>query len=600
MRGLSKRKGSEVWQGRLYIPTDIWNQRELLLAAGEQLPKNQDWLVSLGERDQRRAETAYSNRLEQHRRQVSAWSDTLRELARIEKEGARALSHEEKAGVVRTAMETFLAQHREQPDKLPPIEGSSSTSAEEIARKAGLLSQEERKKLRAWHTRFKASEDGQRDAILRDLLDAHYRGERWAFLGEIAWRDLLQSPEVAAVVGATRQHSVRLPDTLDSAEFVQRAANAVADVRQALEDYRQFRPEKLREVEARIAALPTFALAEQPSPSRSRPKDLFELLEDKLETENRRPSTGVAYRGSLTRFSKFAGHKDPAKVTKDDVLRWRDSMRNEGIDSATINRKHLAALKAVLEWGVSEGNLPDNPASAVLDRTAKEPHRETKGHTREHVQAILQATFTSGDWKPGLSLPYRRAIFWLPWLLTYTGLRPVELAQLRGQDVRMEKDVPFLFITPEAGGTKGNNAWITGIHDHIMELGFMQMVRSVGTGPLFYSPYPPEVDLRKVKSPRSVEAYSEASDWIRDGLKLTAFRGRQLHAFRHAFTTTSRGGGKGEDAWEKMDKETRDYMLGSRPKTDARESYGDWPPEVVHAEINKLPRLQVKDSEWRP
>jgi hypothetical protein len=49
-----------------------------------------------------------------------------------------------------------------------------------------------------------------------------------------------------------------------------------------------------------------------------------------------------------------------------------------------------------------------------------------------------------------------------------------------------------------------------------------------------------------------------------------------------------------------MDKEARDYMMGSRSQTDAREGYGDWSPEVVDAEINKLPRFDVKAGDWRP
>lgn len=42
-----------------------------------------------------------------------------------------------------------------------------------------------------------------------------------------------------------------------------------------------------------------------------------------------------------------------------------------------------------------------------------------------------------------------------------------------------------------------------------------------------------------------------------------------------------------------MDKEARDFMMGSRSGTDAREGYGDWPPEVLDREINKTLRFNV-------
>ena len=41
-------------------------------------------------------------------------------------------------------------------------------------------------------------------------------------------------------------------------------------------------------------------------------------------------------------------------------------------------------------------------------------------------------------------------------------------------------------------------------------------------------------------------------------------------------------------------------MLGSRKKADAREGYGDFTPDVVCVEINKLPRFNVKDTGYRP
>lgn len=48
-----------------------------------------------------------------------------------------------------------------------------------------------------------------------------------------------------------------------------------------------------------------------------------------------------------------------------------------------------------------------------------------------------------------------------------------------------------------------------------------------------------------------------------------------------------------------MVKEARDFMMGSG-SMDAREDYGDWPPVVFDAEINKLPRFGVTDAGWRP
>jgi hypothetical protein len=41
-------------------------------------------------------------------------------------------------------------------------------------------------------------------------------------------------------------------------------------------------------------------------------------------------------------------------------------------------------------------------------------------------------------------------------------------------------------------------------------------------------------------------------------------------------------------------------MMGSRSKSDAREGYGKWAPEVIDREINKLPRFNILDPGTRP
>lgn len=606
MRGLTRRKGSEVWQGRLYIPSKIWKQRERLLAVGQKIPKVQTWTASTGERDERAAERVYLSMRSDHDLKVDAWEALLKELDRLEERTAHPLTHAEKAGLVRGFMADFLARHRAGPAKMPPAipeYGKQEWLEYETAKEQ--LSISEGRKLDEWLIRCASDDPKVNRAAFHEVRTAYANGESWAFMMGFAWSDLLKTPEAMTVAKGLRKNNILLPDDDESAKFFLDGVGNVRRVRSALEATTAFNYLPVREVEARIEALPEFAAEESPLAHEHRSsgrvvQDLFELLAHKVVTQNKRPATRTAYEGSLKRLVKFLGHSDARLITKKDVLDWRDSMRNEGLDTATINKKHLAALKAVLEWGTVEGALTENVAASVLDRTVREPVRVVKGHSREQVTSILRATFESGSWKPGLSTPYRRALFWLPWLLAYTGLRPIEVAQLRAEDVKQKGGVPFLFITPEAGSTKGNNSWITGVHQHLVELGFVEMALRVSSGPLFYSAYAAGTDLRKIKSPRSIEAYSEVSDWIRDRLGLDAPRGRRLHAFRHAMTTSSRGGGDGENAWNNLNKEARDYMLGSRAKSDARESYGEWPPEVVDREINKLPRFEVSDTGWRP
>jgi hypothetical protein len=130
-----------------------------------------------------------------------------------------------------------------------------------------------------------------------------------------------------------------------------------------------------------------------------------------------------------------------------------------------------------------------------------------------------------------------------------------------------------------------------GIHPHLIKLGLLDMLRAVGDAPAFYAPYPSGTDLTKVTTHRAKVTGKRVGDWITDELGIPAPNGKPLHAWRHLFTTLSRRHG--------LDKQLRDYMLGSGPE-DAREGYGDQPPDVLCREIGKLPHFSVKETKWRP
>ena len=306
------------------------------------------------------------------------------------------------------------------------------------------------------------------------------------------------------------------------------------------------------------------------------------LLDHKANTTSIRPKTVADNRSYLRKFAKFVGHDDARRVTRDDVRRWRDELATTGLSPKTITDKYLSALRAALSHGVKEFDLPSNVASEIADNRATAAPTRSKGWTEEEAVTILSATFRGSS--KALSEPHRRAIRWLPWLMAYTGLRAAEAAQLQGRNVKEEDGVAYLLITPADGSTKSGKAWMVGVHKHLLDMGFIDFVRGVGAGPLFYEPYPAGTDLTMLRGKsRALEAAGRVASWIRDEVGLNGPLGRPLHAFRHLFTTRSRLCG--------MNKEARDFMMGSRSTTDAREGYGEWPPSVLHSEINKLSRL---------
>ncbi|PWV99857.1 integrase [Hoeflea marina] len=315
------------------------------------------------------------------------------------------------------------------------------------------------------------------------------------------------------------------------------------------------------------------------------------LLHHKAKTTSIRPKTVTDNRSYLRKFATFLGHDDARRVTKADVRRWRDRLMQTKLSPKTITDRYLSSVRAVLSHGVKEFDLPFNAASGIVDNRAPAVPTGSKGYSEEQAVQILSATFNGSS--KALSVPHKRASFWVPWLLAYTGLRVTEITQLQGKRLRQEDGIPHLFITPEDGGTKSGKAWVVGIHRHLIDLGFLRMVQGVGEGPLFYEPYPEGTDLATIPGRSRASATGDrVVNWITKELGIMAPLGRPNHAWRHLFTTRSRLCG--------MDKEARDFMLGSRSGTDAREGYGDWPPVVLDAEINKQQCFEVEDTGWRP
>jgi len=596
MRGLSRRKGSGVWQGRFYIPSEIWNERDRLIELGVKVGKNQDYLKSLGERTKSVAERVYSDRLQDHQRTMAEWQTLL-------KLGPVSLDHEQVVAIAGNAALEFVRQHKTNPKALPApmafIRFAFGWLAMTIKRDgtffvymgdpvAEFLEEVEAVSLPAlpdFITRERGKEIGPYRTLFLD-----YLAQILVVYRDQMGRDLVSSALESHVLAVTEDSRVEL----DRAGAVF-AGRALDTLQARLVDMDYTSP-------AWEAGVPPLKLPSGEASKRKgrggNPFDLFLLLEHKASTSSSSAKTLALYEGSVRRFQRFIGHSDASRVTKANVREWRDSMIAEGLSPATVNRKHLAAIGAILEHAVKEFDLGENVAHGIRDGRDTTSTFVKKDYSREIVTDILAATF-KGSEKSGLSMPHRRAIFWLPWLMAYTGLRAGEVAQLQGRSVLEERGVPYLLITPDDGSTKSRRAWATGLHAHLLELGFLEFVRSVGDGPLFYAPYPPGVPLHGIKSPRWEQSYKRVGEWIRDEIGIAAPLGRSNHAFRHAMTTASRGGAE-EDAWERLDKEARDYMLGSRPKMDAREGYGDWPPGVLSREINKLPRFKVADPGTRP
>jgi hypothetical protein len=99
----------------------------------------------------------------------------------------------------------------------------------------------------------------------------------------------------------------------------------------------------------------------------------------------------------LEQLGEFVGHKDAARLTRDDLLRWKATLLEAGLRTKTIRDSKIAPLRAILQWGVDNRKLAANPASrTVVDVRAKASER-IRGFTDEEAARILRHAATEQD-----------------------------------------------------------------------------------------------------------------------------------------------------------------------------------------------------------
>ncbi|WP_439407946.1 tyrosine-type recombinase/integrase [Bradyrhizobium sp. DASA03076] len=229
----------------------------------------------------------------------------------------------------------------------------------------------------------------------------------------------------------------------------------------------------------------------QPGPAKG--GSLTSLVEGwwvEAKARNLKPSTHESYSNSMSAFVVFLGHDDCSRVTKNDVIAFKDHRlaainprTGKPISAKTVKDSDLSGLKAVFGWAVSNGRMHDNPAEGVTLKASKPRKLRSKAFTEAEAKAILAASLNV---KRGGELPETFAAKrWVPWLMAYSGARVGEMAQLRKEDLKRNGDIWFLTVTPEAGTVKTNEARDVALHPHLVEMGFVKFVQLAPAGHLF-------------------------------------------------------------------------------------------------------------------
>jgi integrase len=305
-------------------------------------------------------------------------------------------------------------------------------------------------------------------------------------------------------------------------------------------------------------------------------RDIFRGYREELQIIGKGRGAESRWSPVIENLIRFIGRDDAAGLKRQDVLRWKDEL-SKSFAPKTVRDFYLATARAAFGWAVDNLRVAENPFVGVKVRLAKRTSSREKGFSEPEAVAILKSSGSYvGSKREHASMTAAKR--WTPILAAYSGARIGELVQLRAEDVRKDGAVDFIRIAPEAGTVKSGLYRDVPLHNHIVDSGFLDFVRSVGTGPLFYKP-----SSRPSKSlPGSVVA-GRLAKWIRS-LDVADTAVQPNHGWRHRMKTVGRELG--------LDPRVLDAIQGHAART-AGEDYGDVTLKAKQAAIQRLPRYQI-------
>jgi integrase len=327
------------------------------------------------------------------------------------------------------------------------------------------------------------------------------------------------------------------------------------------------------------------AMAEHAEANRA---PLMELFDAYVAERNPAPATVKRWRPVMEHMKAFLGHDDARRITRKDVVAWKEALLAETDDDGkplrvarTVKETYVASLIVVLNFAAENDRIKANPAANVTVRVPTKVRLRDPGFSKDEAKTILRAALAPQP--DTLSPEHRLARRWIPWLCAYTGARVGEMAQLRAQDVAEIEGIWTLRITPEAGRVKNSKARVVPLHQHLIEQGFLKVLQSKKQGPLFYNP----ANARggKAGNPQAKKIGERIGAWVRKlGVDDPAVWPN--HGWRHLFKTLARG---------RLDSEARDTIQGHAMKTEGQK-YGVYPLALLAEELAKFPRFDTSEK----
>jgi integrase len=238
---------------------------------------------------------------------------------------------------------------------------------------------------------------------------------------------------------------------------------------------------------------------------------------------------------TVARLAEFLGHREVARVTKAEAVRWKEDMQARGRKPSTVGND-LSEMSAVWKWAMAHGKAEENPFAGILPpKKARKRKATRRGYEPHEAAAILAAARQE-----------RGALRWLPWVLAATGARLSEICQGTKADVIERDGLPFLRIHADeeerAEGEAQRSVKNEGsvrmvpIHPALAAEGFLAYVAALPSG----SPLFPDIPPDKIFGNRGVIAQKRVGYWLKTRIGITDKQISPNHSWRHWWISRAR------------------------------------------------------------
>jgi len=161
-----------------------------------------------------------------------------------------------------------------------------------------------------------------------------------------------------------------------------------------------------------------------------------ELIQNFINSLNRRPTTKDTYRKALMEYSKWLGNTSPIGLTHNDIQRYKDYLTSKNLSTSSISA-YLTAVRRFYDYLEDLGNIRENPAKKVKGGARPKRH-STKPISRADVKKLFESIDTSSY------LGLRDSVILN--LMVRCGLSEIEIVRANVGDIKTKNSQKVIFV----------------------------------------------------------------------------------------------------------------------------------------------------------